>query len=92
MRLCGVAGIFAKHKIKATFNFNSDSLRCYYTKEDMNDIFFSKGHEIAIHGANHRANGNMRPIEGIRDVLDCRLELEENPRSRSAKLRVAEKL
>ncbi|MBQ3528200.1 MAG: polysaccharide deacetylase family protein [Clostridia bacterium] len=72
-----LAGIFAKYGIKATFNFNSDSLRCYYSKEDMKDIFFSKGHEIAIHGANHRANGNMRPIEGIRDVLDCRLELEE---------------
>lgn len=30
-----------------------------------------------MHGARHRANGNLRPIEGIRDVLDCRLELEE---------------
>ena len=37
----------------------------------------SRGHEIAVHGANHRANGTLRPIEGIRDVLDCRLELEK---------------
>ncbi len=29
-----------------------------------------------MHGANHRANGNLIPIEGIRDVMDCRLELE----------------
>jgi peptidoglycan/xylan/chitin deacetylase (PgdA/CDA1 family) len=40
-------------------------------------VFLSKGHEIAVHGANHRPNGNLRPIEGIRDVLDCRLALEK---------------
>ena len=39
--------------------------------------FLLSGHEIAVHGAFHRANGNTRIIEGIKDVLDCRLELEE---------------
>ena len=72
-----LAEIFDKYGIKGTFNFNSDLLRCNYSKEDIHSCFLAKGHEIAIHGANHRANGNMRPIEGIRDVLDCRLELEE---------------
>ena len=73
-----LAEIFNKYGIKATFNFNCARMRSTsYSKEDIQEIFLSKGHEIAVHGANHRANGNMRPIEGIRDVLDCRLELEE---------------
>lgn len=73
-----LAELFDKYKIKATFNFNSANMRATsYSKQEIKEIFLSKGHEIAVHGANHRANGNMRTIEGIRDVLDCRLELEE---------------
>ncbi len=73
-----LAELFDKYGMKATFNFNCTFMhRFNYTKEEIRDYFLSKGHEIAVHGANHRANGNMRPIEGIRDVLDCRLELEE---------------
>lgn len=73
-----LAAIFDQYGIKATFNFNSDKIRKYvYSKEEIKEVFLSKGHEIAVHGASHRANGNLRPIEGIRDVLDCRLELEE---------------
>lgn len=72
-----LAGIFDKYGMKATFNFNCDYMREEnFTKEQIKEYFLSKGHEIAVHGANHRANGNTRPIEGIRDVLDCRLELE----------------
>lgn len=64
--------------IKGTFNFNCDYVRkVNFTPEEIKEYFLSRGHEIAVHGANHRANGNMRAIEGIRDVLDCRLELEE---------------
>jgi peptidoglycan/xylan/chitin deacetylase (PgdA/CDA1 family) len=70
--------IFNKYGMKATFNFNNEENRKFnYSKEEIKEYFLSKGHEIAVHGANHRANGNMRPIEGIRDVLDCRLQLEE---------------
>ena len=73
-----LAGIFDKYNMKATFNFNCCFMReKNFSKEEIQEHFLSKGHEIAVHGANHRANGNMRPIEGIRDVLDCRLELEE---------------
>ena len=70
--------IFNKYGMKGTFNFNTaqgKTLR--YTDEEIAELFFANGHEIAVHGANHRANGNLRPIEGIRDVLDCRLELEK---------------
>lgn len=73
-----LAALFDKYGMKATFNFNCECMSGKrYTNEEIKEIFLSKGHEIAVHGANHRANGNLRPIEGIRDVLDCRLELEE---------------
>lgn len=73
-----LAELFDKYGMKCTFNFNCEFMRKEnFTKEQIKDYFLSKGHEIAVHGANHRANGNLRPIEGIRDVLDCRLELEE---------------
>lgn len=70
--------IFDRYNMKATFNFNcANEERPHFTKEEIKEYFISKGHEIAVHGAKHRANGNLRTIEGIRDVLDCRLELEE---------------
>ncbi|MBR6510027.1 MAG: polysaccharide deacetylase family protein [Clostridia bacterium] len=70
--------IFNKYGIKSTFNFNCKAnSQFHYTNEEIQDLYFANGHEIAVHGALHRANGNLRAIEGIRDVLDCRLELEE---------------
>ncbi len=70
--------LFDKYGMKCTFNHCCDEHRDFiFTKEQINELFLSKGHEIAIHCAHHRANGNLRPIEGIREVLDCRLELEE---------------
>ena len=72
-----LAELFDKYNMKGTFNFNCEFMReANFTKEQIKEYFLSKGHEIAVHGANHRANGNLRSIEGIRDVLDCRLELE----------------
>lgn len=73
-----LAALFDKYGMKCTFNHCCDEHRDFvFTKEEINELFLSKGHEIAIHCAHHRANGNLRPIEGIREVLDCRLELEE---------------
>ncbi len=73
-----LAELFDAYGMKATFNMNSEKFRKFnFTKEEIHEYFLDKGHEIAVHGAFHRANGNSRPIEGIRDVLDCRLELEE---------------
>lgn len=72
-----LAALFDKYGMKATFNLCCADLgNKPFTKEQIKEYFISKGHEIAVHGANHRANGNTRPIEGIRDVLDCRLGLE----------------
>ena len=73
-----LAALFDKYGMKATFNLNCGYARKNsFTKEEIHEYFLSKGHEIAVHGANHRPTGNLRSIEGIRDVLDCRLELEE---------------
>lgn len=72
-----LAAIFDKYGMKCTFNFNYPLREGIFTPDQVKEYFLSKGHEIAVHGANHRANGNLRPIEGIRDVLDCRLALEE---------------
>lgn len=66
----------SKHGLKCTFNLNSIKLRQKLSDEQIKGLFLDRGHEIAVHGLNHRAEGSMRPIEGIRDVLDCRLELE----------------
>ncbi len=69
--------IFNRFKVKGTFNLNSDRLL------NGNGISVSDakrmieaGHEIAVHGKFHKANGISRPIDGIRDVLFCREELE----------------
>lgn len=73
-----LAALLDQYGLKATFNLNCEYMRKQnFTREQLQEHFLSQGHEIAIHGANHRPNGNLRPIEGIRDVLDCRLELEE---------------
>lgn len=73
-----LAAIFDKYGMKGTFNFNCTRMRSdNYTPEQIQEYFLSKGHEIAVHGADHRPTGNQRAIEGIREVLDCRLELEE---------------
>lgn len=73
-----LAQTVSKYGMKCTFNLNSDELRNQrLTKEMIEENFLSKGHEIAVHGALHKAEGTLRPIVGIRDVLDCRLELEE---------------
>lgn len=70
--------IITKAVLKCTFNLNCDMLRKDpLTKEQVQTCFLDNGHEIAVHGQFHRAEGKIRAIEGIRDVLACRLELEE---------------
>lgn len=61
-----------KYGIKCTFNINSEKIRSF----DFHKELVKKGHEVAVHGEFHRAPGRIRAIEGIRDVLNCREELE----------------
>lgn len=68
--------IITGYGMKATFNLNSKNLHQQLTDDEIRHYMLNRGHEIAVHGAMHRANGVQRPIDGIKDVIDCRLELE----------------
>lgn len=68
--------------IKCTFNISSSFIKendgeYYLSEKEIRENILEKGHEIAVHGKQHRAPGRQRPIEGIKDVLQCRLELEK---------------
>lgn len=72
-----LAALFDKYNLKATFNLNSHRIAgAYLTAEEIQTRLLDRGHEIAVHGASHLAPGKLRPIEGIREVLECRTELE----------------
>lgn len=70
--------IIDRYGIKCTFNLVGDSVMNEkgLTKAFIKDRIIGGGHEVAVHGYYHRGQDVMRSIEGIRDVLDCRLALE----------------
>ena len=71
--------ILDQHGIKATFNLvgsKFDQGTSALTKEYIESEILGRGHEIANHGYEHRALDVQRPIECIREILDCRLTLE----------------
>lgn len=72
-----LAEIFDEHGMKATFNICSSMVGTGLTESEIRQYIIEKGHEVAVHGAHHLAPGKLRPIDGIREFLDCRLELEE---------------
>lgn len=73
-----LSDLFYRYGLKATFNHNGRRLGPEaFTPEELEEYIFSRGHELAVHGEMHRPTGNLRPIDGIREVLNCRLELEE---------------
>ncbi len=74
--------VINRYGLKCTFNINSGYIlgpasERYLSAEDVRKHMLGNGHEIAVHGQYHRANGSLRPIDGIQDVLNCRLELEK---------------
>lgn len=74
--------IITEYGLKCTFNLNSQKSNKMFgnmlNNEEIKEYIIDRGHEIAVHGAFHKANGIVRPVEGIRDVLACRLEFEKN--------------
>lgn len=70
--------IINRYGIKCTFNINSGFIgnNTHLTADEVQKHILDNGHEVAVHGEIHRAPSCIRPIEGIRDVLDCRLYLE----------------
>ncbi len=76
-----LADIFCKYGMKGTFNINSNFVANEpggrkMMPEEIKEHILDRGHEVATHGATHRAPLKQRPIEAIRDTLDCRLGLE----------------
>lgn len=75
------ARLLDKYGLKCTFNLNGEALRAGWdycmSTEEVKEYILKSGHEIAVHGLEHRAAGTLRPIEGIREVYECRKELEE---------------
>lgn len=76
-----LAEIFNKYRMKATFNINSyfirdERLDDFMTFSEVKEYFLNKGHEVAVHGKYHLASGLLRPIDGIKEVIACREELE----------------
>ena len=71
-----------KYGLKGTFNvntmmFGNSAESGRLMASEVKEYIFDKGHEVATHGAMHRAPGKQRTIDVIRDTLDCRLGLEE---------------
>ena len=66
--------ILNRYGVKCTFNLcEKQSL----TQEELETLLLGRGHEIAVHGANHRAPGCQFPVDGIQDALDGRRALEK---------------
>ena len=80
----------AASDVRLTEIINQYGLKCTYnlmglnteeewglTQDFIKKEILGKGHEVANHGYHHRAQNRIRAIEGIREVLDCRLALEK---------------
>ncbi|MBQ9132329.1 MAG: polysaccharide deacetylase family protein [Clostridia bacterium] len=67
-----------RYGLKCTFNLMGGKVEkeSSLSKEFIKEQILGKGHEIANHGYDHRAQNRIRPIEGIRDIVDCRIALE----------------
>lgn len=76
-----LAEILDRYGIKATFNINGgwfgkDSNDWHLTVDEIKEHLLPGGHELAVHGQQHIAPGNVSPAAGITDVLECRRTLE----------------
>ena len=68
--------------LKGTFNINSARIDkeaggWHLTEDEIKKNILDKGHEVATHGEWHKAPGMVRPIDGIKDTLNCRIGLEK---------------
>ena len=77
-----LAQICTRYGVKCTFNINSGLIHQEpghrrLAADEIREHLLGAGHEIAVHGFNHRAPGAQRPIAAIQDVLNDRLSLEK---------------
>lgn len=74
--------IISKYGLKCTFNICSGLIsdmpdnEWHLSKEEIERNIFSNNHEIAVHTAHHKAPGTIDLIDGIKEVLECRVMLE----------------
>ncbi|MBR5308263.1 MAG: polysaccharide deacetylase family protein [Clostridia bacterium] len=74
-----LAETFTKYNLKCTFNLvglsveRENGLSVDFIKNEI----LGKGHEVANHGYNHRAQNKIRSLEGVREIVDCRVALEK---------------
>lgn len=70
--------IINQYGFKCTFNLMGKNVESEkpLSQAAIRENMLAKGHEIAVHGYNHRAQHKIRPIEGIREIVDCRIALE----------------
>ncbi|MBQ6067219.1 MAG: polysaccharide deacetylase [Clostridia bacterium] len=78
-----LAALTERYGIKCTFNINSAFVAetpggGKLTYAQIKEQLLAKGHEAAIHGEYHLAPGSSRTLVGLRDALNCRLQLEQN--------------
>ncbi len=71
-----------RYGIKCTFNINTAFIPAEngtgkLSQEEIQTYLLDAGHEVAVHGHQHKAPGLCTSVEIIRDVLDCRLALEK---------------
>ncbi len=76
-----LAQICNQYGIKCTFNLNSAFIAAEpggvkLCADEIKQHFLDAGHEIAIHGHEHKAPGAFRPLEAIDEILTCRRALE----------------
>lgn len=75
-----LSDMLQKYGIKCTFNVTGNKFRNdndNLTHDEIEKYIINRGHEVAVHGYHHRGTGALRPIEGIREILDNRTELEK---------------
>lgn len=73
-----LARVLDAHKMKGTFNINSAWMEreTKLSPAEIKEHLLDKGHEVAVHGAEHIAPGVARPEIVISDILECRKTLE----------------
>jgi len=77
-----LAEIMNKNGIKGTFNLNSEYLATsedswYMSAQEIKENILDAGHEIAVHGKEHRAPGRISPAAAVKDIFECRQTLED---------------
>ncbi len=77
-----MANTLDKYNMKCTFNLSSaithNASPEKISIEQIKSEVLDKGHEVALHGKTHAALGLTPTVNGVRDVLECRLEFEKD--------------